>query len=103
MFFYFFSDNSNVSLTASDNVFHEKLGKLKVMQQGMYIPNNAQIQSFQFDRAGLNVKVQVSNLYLIPTYIDLDHEDELDFLMKDNFQNQSSKDFYGAIRKDFCR
>lgn len=101
---YLFPDDPNITLTTSDNVFYENLGKIKNYKDGMFIPNNAQVQSFNIIRkTGLKIKIKVSNLYLIPNYIDLDHEDELEFLEKDVYQNESTKEFYKHIRKDFCR
>ena len=70
----------------------------------MYIPNNAQVQEFELQReAGLHVKVKVSNLYLVPQYIDLDHEDDFMYINTDTFQLESNKEQYREIRKKYCR
>lgn len=70
----------------------------------MYIPNNAQVQEFDFQReSGLHIKIKVSSLYLVPQYIDLDHEDDFKFIDRDRFQLEKAKKQYRAIQKDFCR
>ncbi|CAG2251889.1 unnamed protein product [Mytilus edulis] len=98
------SAGSEVSLTSSQNVFHEKIGGIKKLDVSMYIPNNAQVQEFDFQReSGLHIKIKVSSLYLVPQYIDLDHEDDFKFIDRDRFQLEKAKKQYRAIQKDFCR
>lgn len=98
------SKNTSVSLTSSNNVFYEKLTGIKKIESTMYIPNNGQVQETEFLRGtGLNIKVKVSNLYLIPTYIDLDHNDDFDYINQDAFQLESNKEQFRKNRDNFCR
>ena len=71
----------------------------------MFIPNNGQMQEFEFERknSGLRIKIKVSNLYLIPHYIDLDHDDDNDYIISDTFQLDSNKEQYRENKKNFCR
>jgi hypothetical protein len=102
---FYFSANTSVSLISSNNVFYEKIGGIKKLETSMFIPNNGQMQEFEFERknSGLRIKIKVSNLYLIPHYIDLDHDDDNDYIMGNTFQRDSNKEQYQENKKNFCR
>lgn len=103
--FILISANTSVSLTSSKNVFYEKIGGIKKLETSMFIPNNGQMQEFEFERknSGLKIKIKVSNLYLIPHYIDLDHDDDFEYINRDTFQLDSNKEQYRKNKKNFCR
>jgi len=91
-------------VTTSNNVFTEKIGSIKDLDTSMYVANNQLSMEFVFPRkSGLEVKVRLSDIFLVPEYVDLDYIDDSLFLDQDVYQTQKMKDRYHNIQNSFCR
>ncbi|ESP00290.1 hypothetical protein LOTGIDRAFT_173315 [Lottia gigantea] len=99
------SDGTNISMTSSSNVFIERLKDMKELETTMYITNNQQSLDFVWKReSGLEIKISVSGVYLVPEYVDLDHEDDgLYFLHFDKNVSEEMKKKYSHVAEYYCR
>ncbi|XP_050389151.1 uncharacterized protein LOC126808473 isoform X2 [Patella vulgata] len=98
-------DGSNISMSSSSNVFLERLRDMKELETTMYITNNQQSLDFVWKReSGLEIKISVSGVYLVPEYVDLDHEDDTAyFLHFDKNVSEETNKLYQHVVDYYCR
>ena len=59
---------------------------------------------FTFDRpSGLAVKIKVKDIFLVPEYIDFDHEDDIEYVMNHRGFPQDIKDRIANVVENYCR
>lgn len=100
-----FLDDVEMNVSSSSNVFMEKLRNLKNLEGTLYITNNQQAMSFMWTReSGLEIKISLSEVYLVPEYVDLDHIDDSYFLLRDAYSTtQDMKNRINTISQNYCR
>ncbi|KAK3095466.1 hypothetical protein FSP39_015011 [Pinctada imbricata] len=97
-------DTRSVSVSASSNVFIEKLRKMKDLNMKLFFPNNQQQIAFPYLReSGLEVKIKISQTYIVPEYVDLEHLDDIPFFNADPFQTAETKKRMTFLRENYCR
>ncbi|XP_033759585.1 LOW QUALITY PROTEIN: uncharacterized protein LOC117341832 [Pecten maximus] len=101
---YLKAGNFTPEVHASKNVFVEKISGMKDVDTPVYIANNQQSMQFTFPRdSGLHVKVRVSDIFLVPEYIDLDHTDDSNFFLTDIYQTTKLSAHFLNIQNNYCR
>ncbi|KAJ8309941.1 hypothetical protein KUTeg_011806 [Tegillarca granosa] len=96
--------NTTIDVTSSKNVFIDKLGKIRNLDTVVYITNNQQSMEFFYGRpSGLEIKIKVSEIFLVPSYVDLDHIDDTPFFITYKEPMQDLKDRYNKIQEKYCR
>ena len=102
---YSYPVNSSIEVSASSNVFVEKIQSIKTLDTRVFVANNQQSTTFTFPRkSGLEVKVRVSGIYLVPEYVDIEHAfDDSSFMKQDNSQPAKLKKRYEDIKHKYCR
>ncbi|KAL5004695.1 hypothetical protein ScPMuIL_018151 [Solemya velum] len=98
-------DNVEMNVTSSGNVFMEKLRHIKKLEGTLYITNNQQAMSFMWTReSGLEIKISLSEVYLVPEYVDLEHIDDSYFLLRDSYSTtEDMKNRINTISQNYCR
>ena len=70
----------------------------------MYITNNQQGLHFVWPRtSGLEIAVEVTGVYVVPEYHDVDARDDTKLFKKLNDPTQIAKDNYKHVQENFCR
>ncbi|KAL4219867.1 hypothetical protein ACF0H5_020278 [Mactra antiquata] len=95
--------NWNVSL--SKNVFLERLQAMKWIETPLYVTNNKQALQFIWRRpnSGLEIHVKVTEVYLIPEYIDIDHLDDEDYIKNASIYPKDITDQLLDVKHENCR
>ncbi|GFR92746.1 LOW QUALITY PROTEIN: hypothetical protein ElyMa_000875400 [Elysia marginata] len=97
-------DGLRISVKHSPNVFLERLADMVALETPMIITNNQQGLLFVWPRtSGLEIAVQVTGVYLVPEYRDVDAKDDTKLFSKLVDVRQSIKDYYAHAQENFCR
>ena len=98
------SEQLLLNYTVSDNVFLEQLYKIRQLQQPLYMKNNKAHMDLVFERpSGLEVKIRVEDIYLIPEYVDINHVDDIQYVMNNRGFPMDDKNQVAKVVKDYCR
>ena len=93
-----------LNYTLSENVFLEQLYKIRQLQQPLYTQTNNARMDLLFERpSGLEVKITVEGVYLIPEYVDFDYEDDIKYVMNHAGFPQDYKDQVEEVVAKYCR
>ena len=93
-----------LNYTLSDNVFLEQLYKIRQVQQSHYTQTNMALMDLLFERpSGLQVKVTVEGVYLIPEYVDINYEDDINYVVNHAGFPQDVKDQVENVVAKHCR
>ena len=99
-----FSDDTTVTVTSSDNVFVEKVKNVKKLETILFITNNQQVYEFPFyHESGMEIRIKVSQTFLVPEYVDLDHLDDTEYFKQNHFEKQDAKRKMAYLQENFCR
>ena len=97
-------DQLVLNYTLSENVFLEQLYKIRQLQQPLYTQTNNARMDLLFERpSGLEVKITVEGVYLIPEYVDFDYEDDIKYVMNHAGFPQDYKDQVEEVVAKYCR
>ena len=97
-------DGLPMTVAHSPNVFMERLRDMAALETRMYVTTNQQALDFDWLRAsGLKVTVSVTGVFLVPTYRDLDAEDDTSLFNHMPTVTARSKDFYKHVQANYCR
>ncbi|KAL3848201.1 hypothetical protein ACJMK2_019075, partial [Sinanodonta woodiana] len=92
------------NLSGSENVFVERISKIRRLDTALYLSNNQQSMNFLFQReSGIEVKVKVSDVYLVPEYVDLDHVDDSSYYLHSASIPEERKNEFRHTTKHYCR
>ena len=104
LFFLILSDNNSLQLMPSGNVFVERLNSIKELETTMYVTNNQQAMDFIWKReSGLQVKASITDVFLVPEYVDIDHPDDNQYFLQSSFIHSEVKQTFRNILKNYCR
>lgn len=88
----------------SGNVFVERLNSIKELETTMYVTNNQQAMDFIWKReSGLQVKASITDVFLVPEYVDIDHPDDNQYFLQSSFIHSEVKQTFRNILKNYCR
>ncbi|KAK3603718.1 hypothetical protein CHS0354_023331 [Potamilus streckersoni] len=92
------------NLSGSENVFVERISKIRRLDTALYLSNNQQSMNFLFQReSGIEVKVKVSDVYLVPEYVDLDHIDDSSYYLNSMSIPEEKKKEFRHTTQHYCR
>ncbi|XP_061171343.1 uncharacterized protein LOC133180906 [Saccostrea echinata] len=98
------NNSTSVSISSSNNVFMECLENVRDKEIPLPLNSNQIQMEFPIIRkSGLEVNVKVSQTYLIPEYVDLDHEDDAPFFFQNKFSTYNMKKRMRFIQDNYCR
>ncbi|XP_036357147.1 uncharacterized protein LOC115209230 isoform X4 [Octopus sinensis] len=98
------ADNNSLQLMPSGNVFVERLNSIKELETTMYVTNNQQAMDFIWKReSGLQVKASITDVFLVPEYVDIDHSDDNQYFLQSVFVHSELKQTFRNILKSYCR
>ena len=82
----------------------EALDNVRDEMTMLFLNSNQNQMEFPFLRkSGMEVIVRVSQTYLVPEYVDLDHEDDSPFFFQDEFVSKPMKTRMRHLQQHYCR
>lgn len=98
------SNSTSISISSSSNVFMEALDNVRDEMTMLFLNSNQNQMEFPFIRkSGMEISIKVSQTFLIPEYVDLDHEDEAPFFFRDIYQTNQMKERMRFLQDHYCR
>jgi len=96
-------DFLTVTAVASANLLLENLHNARNLETTYYVTDTKQLTDFFWYRdSGIRVNVGLQNIDVIPTYEDVDHEGDGDFMMH-NPSGKSELEYFRSIQSNRCR
>ncbi|XP_041349653.1 uncharacterized protein LOC121368937 isoform X3 [Gigantopelta aegis] len=97
-------DGTSLGVETSDNVFMERLRDMRELEESMYVTNHQQAMNFVWHRdSGLEIKISVTGVYLVPEYVDIDHVGDNPFYMHSHNITNKQKKRFKTITEKYCR
>lgn len=82
----------------------EALNNVRDEMTMLFLNSNQNQMEFPFIRkSGMEISIKVSQTFLIPEYVDLDHEDDAPFFFRDIFLTKNMKDRMTFLQRRYCR
>lgn len=95
---------ASISISSSSNVFMEALDNVRDEMTMLFLNSNQNQMEFPFIRkSGMEISIKVSQTFLIPEYVDLDHEDDAPFFFRDIYQTHQMKERMRFLQHHYCR
>ncbi|XP_067669849.1 uncharacterized protein [Haliotis asinina] len=97
-------DGTLINVTASSNVFMERLRDMEELETPMYVTNNQQSMDYVWRRtSGLKIKIGISDVYLVPEYVDIDHVDDNAYFHMNKNISSTLKEKFQETENNYCR
>ncbi|XP_071116458.1 uncharacterized protein [Haliotis cracherodii] len=97
-------DGTLINVTSSSNVFMERLRDMEELETPMYVTNNQQSMDYVWRRtSGLKIKIGISDVYLVPEYVDIDHVDDNAYFHMNKNISSTLKEKFQDTEKSYCR
>lgn len=92
-----------VTAVASTNLLLENLHNARNLETTYYVTDTKQLTDFFWYRdSGIRVNVGLQNIDVIPTYEDVDHEGDGDFMIQ-NPSGKAELEYFRNIQLNRCR
>ena len=83
---------------ASDNLVLEDLHNTRDLETTYYVTDTTQAFDFKWQRdSGLEVKIGILNVHLIPEYEDVDHESDNNYMLSNPNESQDKLKFKDVV------